>query len=117
MANRLSVYHNAMDRNAGAVPGNEDDLILARIEDMRTALRHHERQYYVLDQPEISDAEYDRLMRELQDLESAHPEFYSLDSPTNRVGGKAREGFVKVRMSPPCSASITRSTKRNCAAL
>ncbi len=96
MATRLSAYHNAMDHKAGAASGNEDDLILARIEDMRTALRHHERQYYVLDQPEISDAEYDRLMRELQELENAHPEFNSADSPTNRVGGKAREGFVKV---------------------
>jgi DNA ligase (NAD+) len=90
-----------MDPSPGVMPGYEDDAFRSRIEDMRTALRHHERQYYVLDQPEISDAEYDRLMRELQELEHAHPEFNTLDSPTNRVGGKAREGFVKGSHSTP----------------
>jgi DNA ligase (NAD+) len=69
------------------------------IEQLREALRHHERLYYVLDRPEISDAEYDTLMRQLQALEAAHPELITPDSPTQRVGGKAREGFVKVRHS------------------
>ena len=64
---------------------------------LREELRHHERQYYVLDQPEISDAEYDALMRRLQELEAAHPELLTPDSPSQRVGGKPREGFVKVR--------------------
>jgi len=72
-----------------------------RIEELREALRHHERLYYVLDQPEISDAEYDTLMRELRDLESRHPELLTPDSPTQRVGGKPREGFVKVTHSSP----------------
>jgi DNA ligase (NAD+) len=76
-------------------PGVDDDAIRGRIEDMRNVLRHHERQYYVLDTPEISDSEYDLLMRELQELENANPEFQSADSPSNRVGGKPREGFVK----------------------
>ncbi len=97
MKTRLSAYHNAMDHKAGV----DDDAIRGQIEDMRTALRHHERQYYVLDQPEISDSEYDRLMRELQEFERAHPEFNAEDSPTHRVGGKAREGFVKVPHSTP----------------
>jgi DNA ligase (NAD+) len=57
--------------------------------------------YYVLDQPEISDAEYDRMMRRLQELEAAHPELVTSESPTQRVGGKPREGFVKVRHSSP----------------
>src|SRR5205814_9223339 len=57
--------------------------------------------YYVLDQPEISDAEYDSLMRELQAIEAEHPELASPDSPTHRVGGKPREGFVKVNHSSP----------------
>jgi DNA ligase (NAD+) len=71
----------------------------AELEDLREKLHHHEYLYYVLDQPEISDAEYDRMMRRLQELEAAHPELVTPDSPTQRVGGKAREGFVKVRHS------------------
>ena len=64
-------------------------------EELREAIRHHEYQYYVLDQPEISDAEYDSLMRQLQEIESEHPELVTPDSPTQRVGGKPREGFQK----------------------
>jgi DNA ligase (NAD+) len=70
-------------------------------EKLREALRHHEHQYYVLDQPEISDAEYDRVMRQLQALELEHPELVTPDSPTRRVGGKPREGFQKVPHSSP----------------
>src|SRR5579872_6420437 len=66
---------------------------------LREELRRHEHLYYVLDAPEITDAEYDALMRKLKELEEAHPELASPDSPTKRVGGKAREGFVKVRHS------------------
>jgi DNA ligase (NAD+) len=75
--------------------------VLQKIEDLREKLRHHEHLYYVLDAPEISDAQYDAMMRELQSLEQAHPEFASEDSPTRRVGGKPREGFVKVAHSSP----------------
>ncbi len=57
--------------------------------------------YYVLDQPEISDAEFDKLMRQLKDAEAEHPDLLTADSPTQRVGGKPREGFVKVRHSSP----------------
>jgi DNA ligase (NAD+) len=70
-----------------------------QIEKLREELRHHEHQYYVLDHPEISDAEYDALMRQLQALETQQPELLSSDSPTQRVGGKPREGFIKVRHS------------------
>jgi DNA ligase (NAD+) len=73
----------------------------AEVEQLRDQLRHHEYQYYVLDQPEISDAEYDALMRRLKALEDAHPELMTADSPTHRVGGKPREGFVKVAHSSP----------------
>ncbi len=73
----------------------------AQIEKLRETLRHHERLYYVLDQPAISDAEYDALMRELRDLETKNPELLTPDSPTQRVGGKPREGFVKVAHSAP----------------
>jgi DNA ligase (NAD+) len=68
---------------------------------LRDELRRHEYLYYVLDQPAISDAEYDRLMRDLQRLEAEHPELLTSDSPTQRVGGKAREGFLKVPHSSP----------------
>src|SRR3954464_9062740 len=71
------------------------------IDKLRDELRRHEHLYYVLDQPEISDAEYDALMRRLQELETEHPEFASPDSPTQRVGGKPREGFVKIPHSSP----------------
>ncbi len=73
----------------------------AEIEALRETLRHHEHLYYVLDQPEITDAEYDQLMKKLRDLEAKHPELITPDSPTQRVGGKPREGFVKVRHSSP----------------
>src|SRR5512132_2307192 len=69
------------------------------IEKLREELRRHEHLYYVLDQPEISDADYDALMRRLQELEQEHPELATADSPTQRVGGKPREGFLKVQHS------------------
>jgi DNA ligase (NAD+) len=72
-----------------------------KIEALREKIRRHEYLYYVLDQPEISDAEFDKLMRELKDLEADHPELVTADSPTQRVGGKPREGFVKVPHSSP----------------
>jgi len=73
----------------------------AEIESLRDEIRRHEYRYYVLDDPEISDAEFDRLMNELKKLEAAHPELITPDSPTQRVGGKPREGFVKVPHSAP----------------
>jgi len=72
-----------------------------RAEELRAELRRHEHLYYVMDAPEISDAEYDRLMNELKRIEAAHPELLTADSPTQRVGGKPAEGFQKVRHSRP----------------
>ena len=72
-----------------------------KLESLREKIRHHEFRYYVLDDPEISDAEFDRLMNELKKLEAAHPETVTPDSPTQRVGGKPREGFVKAPHSSP----------------
>jgi len=72
-----------------------------QIEALREKIRHHEYLYYVLDQPSISDQEFDRLMQQLKDLEGEHPALITPDSPTQRVGGKPREGFVKVRHSSP----------------
>jgi DNA ligase (NAD+) len=71
--------------------------IKKEIEVLREKLRHHEHRYYVLDDPEISDAAYDKLMQKLQALEAAHPELITPDSPTVRVGGTPREGFQTVR--------------------
>jgi len=71
------------------------------IEKLRDEIRHHEHQYYVLDDPEISDFKFDRLMRRLQDLEHEHPELATADSPTQRVGGTSAEEFPKVRHSAP----------------
>jgi DNA ligase (NAD+) len=71
------------------------------VQRLRDELRRHEHLYYVADSPEISDAEYDALMRRLMELEKEHPELASPDSPSERVGGKPREGFVKVRHSSP----------------
>jgi len=76
-------------------------MVLENIEPLRQELRRHEHLYYVLDAPEISDAEYDALMRELQKLEAAHPELVTPDSPTQRVGGQPRDGFTKVKHSSP----------------
>jgi DNA ligase (NAD+) len=71
------------------------------IEELRDKLRHHEYLYYVLDQPEISDAAYDRLMKRLEELESAHPQLITPDSPSVRVGGTPREGFQTVQHARP----------------
>jgi DNA ligase (NAD+) len=68
---------------------------------LREKLRHHEYRYYVLDDPEISDAAYDGLMQRLKKLETEHPELATADSPTLRVGGAPREGFLTVRHARP----------------
>jgi DNA ligase (NAD+) len=78
-----------------------DKKIEKKIEALREKIRHHEYRYYVLDDPEISDADFDKLMNELKRLEAEHPQLITPDSPTQRVGGKPREGFVKARHSSP----------------
>ncbi|MBP5231115.1 MAG: NAD-dependent DNA ligase LigA [Clostridia bacterium] len=69
----------------------------ARMRELESLIEYHSRRYYELDDPEISDAEYDRLFRELQDLEREHPDLASPQSPTKRVGGAVAERFEKVR--------------------
>ena len=75
--------------------------VQARAAWLREQLHGHGYRYYVLDDPEIPDAEYDRLFRELQELEAAHPELITLDSPTRRVGGQPLEAFTPVRHRMP----------------
>ena len=72
-----------------------------RARDLRAEIEKHNHQYYVLDAPTISDAEFDRLFRELQALEAEHPDLAASDSPTQRVGGKALEAFAPVRHVVP----------------
>jgi DNA ligase (NAD+) len=79
----------------------KDKDIEKKIEKLRDDIRRHEHSYHVLDAPEISDAGFDLLMQELKRLEAAHPELVTADSPSQRVGGKPREGFVKVEHSRP----------------
>ena len=70
--------------------------ITHQIEKLRDALNHHNYRYYVLDSPEVSDAQYDALMRELRAIETAHPELVTPDSPTQRVGAPPADGFAQV---------------------
>ena len=78
-----------------------DKKIEKKIEALREKIRHHEYRYYVLDDPEISDAGFDALMNELKRIEADRPTLVTPDSPTQRVGGKPREGFVKAKHSSP----------------
>lgn len=77
------------------------DTARARADDLRSQIRRHDHLYYVLDAPEISDAEYDRLFRELQGLEDRYPEILTPDSPTQRVGGEPLEAFPTVEHAAP----------------
>src|SRR5260370_2722509 len=72
-----------------------------KIEKLREEIRRHEHLYYVLDAPKTGDGECDRRMQELKQVEAGHPELITPDSPSQRVGGKPREGFVKVAHSRP----------------
>ena len=72
-----------------------------RAAQLRAQLHHHAHQYYTLDAPEVPDAEYDRLFRELQAIEAEHPELLSPDSPTQRVGGAVLDAFAPVRHAVP----------------
>ncbi|MGC7847502.1 NAD-dependent DNA ligase LigA [Desulforudis sp. 1088] len=72
-----------------------------RIDELRELIEYHNYRYYVLDDPEITDAEFDALMRELMALEEQWPELVTPDSPSQRVGGKPREGFATIRHVVP----------------
>ena len=78
-----------------------DKAVVKRAEELRRQIEYHNYRYYVLDDPEIPDAEYDRLMRELQALEAVHPDIVTPNSPTQRVGAKPRDGFREVRHDVP----------------
>lgn len=86
-----------------------DKKIIDRIQELREQINNHNYLYYVLDSPEISDAEYDRLFDELLELEKKHPELITPDSPTQRVGATPLEEFKTVRHSLPM-LSLNKST-------
>ena len=75
--------------------------VTARVEQLRQEINYHNYRYYVLDDPLISDGEYDALLDELRQLEAEHPELITPDSPTQRVGAQPAEGFVKVEHPAP----------------
>jgi DNA ligase (NAD+) len=75
--------------------------VAERLARLRALIRHHEERYYVDNDPEIADVEFDALMRELADLEAAHPDLVTADSPTQRVGGRPVEGFATVAHRAP----------------
>ena len=75
--------------------------VARNVEALREKIRHHEHRYFVLDDPEISDFEFDKLVEQLKKLEAEYPDLITPDSPTQRVGGKPREGVVKVAHSSP----------------
>src|SRR5437899_4757983 len=74
---------------------------IQRINELRDAIRHHEERYYTYSSPEIADEEFDRLLHELEALEARYPDLVAPDSPTQRVGGRALEGFATVEHLAP----------------
>ena len=83
-----------------------------RIEELKARIREADRAYYVLDNPVLSDAEYDRLMRDLLAQEEAHPELATADSPTRRVSGEPSEKFAKVEHREPMLSLGSPETRR-----
>jgi DNA ligase (NAD+) len=90
-----------MFRQPSRPPAPQHASAAKRVAALRAELQAHAHRYYVLDEPTIPDSEYDRLFRELQDLEAAHPELVTVDSPTQRVGGKPLDHFASVRHKVP----------------
>ena len=90
----------------------------AEIDKLREEIRHHDRKYYVEAQPEISDLEYDRLLERLKELEAAHPELVTPDSPTQRVGDRAgRRRWPASSIACRCCRSTTPTTSTSCASI
>ena len=86
---------------AGRTAGIRADALRARIDELRKQVEYHLYRYHVLDEPEISDAEYDRLFDELKEIEEEHPELATEESPTRRVGAEPAKGFQKVEHLSP----------------
>ena len=104
-AGRFAGLGATRDYHHGLLATDQVAIILMdpsdRIAELRAQIRYHEERYYVHDAPEIADAEFDALMRELEQLEGAHPDLVTGDSPTRRVGGRAAAGFATVEHAEP----------------
>jgi DNA ligase (NAD+) len=98
-------------------PAQPDNAAHQKVVALRAQLHRYGHAYYVLDAPLVPDAEYDRLFRELQALEEAHPEWYSPDSPTQRVGGKPLDAFDTVRHRVPMLSIRTETDTESSGAL
>jgi DNA ligase (NAD+) len=96
-AETLSMFDDELQPVSGDASSSEELGVGARIDALRKEIEHHTYLYYAQDAPEISDAAFDSLMRELRDLENAHPEFIDPSSPTQRVGGYVGEQFAPVK--------------------
>jgi DNA ligase (NAD+) len=98
----MSIRDLLADSHSSEQPqSREPSAPASRAAELRQVIAHHDHQYYVLDQPDIADAEYDKLFRELQALEEQYPELRTADSPTQRVGGKVLDGFTPVKHRVP----------------
>jgi DNA ligase (NAD+) len=101
MAKNKKLVSKTKESAAAAAAAKIKKPSASEVAKLRDEIRHHEHRYYVLDDPEISDAAYDRLMKQLQAIEGQYPALRSLDSPTQRVGGAPREGFTTFQHSVP----------------
>jgi DNA ligase (NAD+) len=97
----LDLFEDGSESFAQKNAAPQTPPVLAQIRQLRDVLHHHAHLYYTLDAPEIPDAEYDRLFKQLQVLEAEHPELVTADSPTQRVGGRVLDAFVAVRHRVP----------------
>ena len=84
------------------------------MDELRAQLEHHNHRYYALDDPEISDSDYDALLNELRELEAENPDLVTPDSPTQRVGAKPQERFEPARHPQPMLSLATPATRRSC---
>jgi DNA ligase (NAD+) len=94
-------YGNSLDEYNSLNMASASKDVAKNMEALREKIRHHEYRYFVLDDPEISDFDFDKLVEQLKKLEAEYPDLITPDSPTQRVGGKPREGVVKVAHSSP----------------
>ena len=87
--------------NQPKVEAQAREEIVREVENLRDRIRYHDHLYYALDSPEISDADYDRIFRRLEELERAYPALLTSDSPTQRVGGEPLDKFTQIAHALP----------------
>lgn len=95
------LFDSLSESSSGSNSGSNKDSAAQQIDQLKQQLRYHNHRYYVLDDPEVPDVEYDRLFRELQKLEEQYPELLTTDSPTQRVGDRPLDKFDEVAHTIP----------------